>query len=264
MQGSFRWAWARTKSVLNSFSVGAVILAVVLDIAGYVLVAPANADGNERLIYSIGLLLVAVLIVVGGTFAAVLIRAPYRQRDALRAVTTLLRSQLKDESPDFEASIEQVMSGILDKQPMALIQVAALNRGQASFADHWKAAVVINGHSRDLPQVKLPAELHFPVGNGQVQTVLAADAIYEKTFHPIGRGDQTRGFLLVGLAGLTQPEFHQAGNRLEVSFADFTKRTYKAVQVMEAREASDQYKYYPGAATQGPRPDWRDKGKRNR
>jgi hypothetical protein len=95
---TFRWADARWSKRLDRFFVGGLVLGVAFIAAGNLLVAPANAGGLERLVYSIAAFLMAVLLALGTAYCWALFRAPYEQRDALGVTAQELQKQARTEA----------------------------------------------------------------------------------------------------------------------------------------------------------------------
>jgi hypothetical protein len=157
-----------------------------------------------------------------------------------------LRKERESNAPEFEGSIQQIMTGrhgSPDAPLMVLLLMTVLNRGAASFVENWTVALTIAGQRIDLPVAQLPDRIELPVGN-QMRVITKADAIYDKGDR-IERGDRIRGILPAIVGDLvTQEQFHHTGNFIEVSFTDFTHHTYTARETM--KEGKGELMYYPG------------------
>jgi hypothetical protein len=67
-----------------------VAFALVLTVIGAFVVLPQNPTFGQKVLGELAALIATTVIVVGGTFAAALVAAPYQQRNALRRAFTQL------------------------------------------------------------------------------------------------------------------------------------------------------------------------------
>src|SRR6266699_3019810 len=94
-RGSLRWAWTRARSHVGRFLVSGVILGVLTAVANTLVVIPQNASSSERIAYTVGAFLGAVLVTLIAAYVWAFIRAPYEQRDALRTAMATTRAEVQ-------------------------------------------------------------------------------------------------------------------------------------------------------------------------
>jgi hypothetical protein len=247
-KGSFRWAWRTTPKHRDRFAVSVLFLGLVSIAISNIFTIPQDTPVGERIGYTALAFLAAILLAVLVAFMWALFRAPYEQRNVLRATTVELRKQIQSESPDLEGSFNQVGSGDISidgqKTAVVLLTMTIVNRGAPTFVDEWDVTAIVGGTRLKLPLQFIPAHTTIRWKGGGVQ-ISGEDAIYQKGMAGVGRGAAIRGPIMASLIGLTRQHFHQPGNFVEVSFADFTKRTYSIQAPLGGPES--QFKYFPGS-----------------
>jgi len=72
-----------------------VILGVLTAVANTLVVIPQNASSSERIAYTVGAFLGAVLVTLIAAYVWAFIRAPYEQRDALRTAMATTRAEVQ-------------------------------------------------------------------------------------------------------------------------------------------------------------------------
>lgn len=108
-RGSFRWAAIRSRRHLDRFVAGGVVLGIASGFLSNLLVAPANASGAEKGVYAVAAFVIAVLVAIVAAYAWAGIRAPYEQRDGLRAMLSV-QGQVPEPSPEHIASLKSVLT----------------------------------------------------------------------------------------------------------------------------------------------------------
>ena len=94
-RGVWRWAWIRGRQHLDRFLIGGVVLGMTALVIANFQTIPPSASPWERIAYSVGGFILALLIAVAAAFGWALFRAPYEQRDALRVSVSALRDQVE-------------------------------------------------------------------------------------------------------------------------------------------------------------------------
>lgn len=95
MQGRFRWAFARTRDLLGSFTYGNAFAGLVSLVVTQLLTQaflPANATTNARLVGAAVAFIAAIVLVVVVALAWQAVTAPRKQRDALRDIVRSLQA----------------------------------------------------------------------------------------------------------------------------------------------------------------------------
>jgi hypothetical protein len=240
MQGSLRWAWKRGWRHLDRFLIGAVVFGLANIVGGQIFKnQPPSVLGTS------------VLAALATAFGWALFRAPYEQRNALRATTLELRNQIHTQSPDLQGTINTTVAGHPDGQSrmtVAHLNLTILNKGAPSIADHWAAIVALGETKREASLVKIPDNTQLGMNSGGTVQISGNDAIYEKATTRIERGSQISGWLRFEIVGVTPEQFLAPGNGVEVSFQDFLGKTSVAAHVFQGGP-SEQMKYIAGSGT---------------
>jgi hypothetical protein len=209
----------------------------------------------------IGILATLLIVVLEGVFRVV--RQEGRDRDTERRELNGRIEKLEAEKskPDFAGTIDQTLSGQERGQPAetaVVVTMSILNRGAPSIARNYRAVAVLSGVRREA-EMWYFENMNLATNDGTKLHATKADTMQEKTATRIETGAQIQGMLNLRLRGVTQAEFLRPGNAVEVSFEDFTGKTYVATQVFQQENAG--VMYYPG----GPRPksSTRKAGRRN-
>jgi hypothetical protein len=240
MRGSLRWAWKRGWRHLDRFLIGAVVFGL------------ANIVGSQILKNQpISVLGISVLAALVAAFGWAFFRAPYEQRNALRATTIELRNQIHTQSPDLQGTINTTVTGHPDGQPsltVAHLNMTILNKGAPSIADHWAAIITVGETKRRASLVKIADDTQLGMNSGGTVQISGNDAIYEKAITRIETGSQISGWLRLEIVGITPEQFLVPGNSVEVSFQDFLGKTSLAGHVFQGG-SNEQMKYIAGSGT---------------
>ena len=147
--------------------------------------------------------------------------------------------------------IEQIVFGETNGQATCIVNLTIRNLGTPTIVDGWHMSIKSGENNYTCRIIAIQGDMTLQFADRKLAAIILtpADAIYEKTIHPISRGGQARGWIIATASGIDRRSLNTEGTVVEVSYRDVKGKSYLAAYSVRKDDAGP-LRYIPGAGGQ--------------